>query len=48
MAAALLEYDRLPHPDLVPEPVEAFVVLFELQAMGQQLVDRQPAGAKAA
>ena len=43
---ASVEQDDLPHPDAIAQPVEALVDLLELQAVGEQLVDRQAAGAE--
>jgi hypothetical protein len=43
---ASVERNDLPHPDAFAQPVEAFVDVVELQPMGQQLVDRQAAGAE--
>ena len=42
----LFEHHHLPDPHALSQPVEAFVDLAEAQAMRQQLVDRQAAGAE--
>ena len=43
---ASLEHDDLPDADALAQPVEALVDVVQLQAMGEQLVDRQTTGSK--